>query len=233
MAGDRPASTIGVGAIALLVAIVAGLAWWSPRSRPVAHRDMPGLSERSRAAPAGPAAAEPPPASSAAAAGPTLDRAKRDQLRSLIWHAIGQSAPPAPAPSPAAAYVFPSKPPWETARALPPGEGGEVVGHIESKYIQERVRGDFFPLASKCYGDALGAHPDLGGRVVFAFNIVGDPKTGGIVEAVDVLDESTLRDPDVIDCMRQSFLSVTFPPPENGGEVTVVYPVEFSNDDGG
>jgi hypothetical protein len=69
--------------------------------------------------------------------------------------------------------------------------------------------------------------------VQFAFNIVGDAKIGGIVEAVDVLDTSTLRDPDTIDCMRQSFLSVTFPPPPDGGTVTVVYPIEFTSDDGG
>jgi hypothetical protein len=167
-----------------------------------------------------------------------LDRANRDELRALIWHSFGQPSPPeAAAPSKGAAYVLPEKPPWETSR-LPPLDGdpappGEPMGHIEPKYIQERVRNEFFPLAKKCYGDGLEQQPDLGGRVVFAFNIVGDPKTGGIVEAVDVLNESTLRDPDVIECMRQSFLSVTFPPPENGGEVTVVYPVEFSNDDGG
>ena len=48
---------------------------------------------------------------------------------------------------------------------------------------------------------------------------------------MDVLDKSTLRDPEFIDCMRQSFLSVTFPPPEGGGMVTVEYPIVFSPGD--
>lgn len=34
-----------------------------------------------------------------------------------------------------------------------------------------------------------------------------------------------------VECMRQSFLSVTFPPLKGGGYVTVKYPVEFSPDD--
>jgi len=50
-----------------------------------------------------------------------------------------------------------------------------------------------------------------------------------------VLNKSTLRDPDVIECLRESFLGVTFPPPKGGGAVTVEYPIVFSNsdDDGG
>jgi hypothetical protein len=163
---------------------------------------------------------------------PVLDRPKRDELRTLIWQAIGHPPPDPGAPTRAAAYVFPERPPWGEIRwdAAPGGRGSPG---IDPKYIQQRVREDFFPLARKCYEDALEHEPNLGGRVEFAFNIVGDAKIGGIVESVDVLNAGTLRDPEVIDCMRQSFLSVTFPPPPEGGTVTVVYPIAFSNDDGG
>jgi hypothetical protein len=220
--------------VTVTLALLAATGVWlasrkSPASRP--ERAISAVAEEQEpphaASPGAPGDNPSPKAASSGA--PVLDRAKRDQLRTLIWHAFGQPSPPeAPAPPRGTPYVMPEKPPWETA---PPKDG--PPGHIEAQYIQERVRSDFFPLAKKCYGDALEQQPALGGSIVFAFNIVGDPKTGGIVEAVDVLDKSTLRDPDVIDCMRQSFLSVTFPPPENGGEVTVVYPIEFSNDDGG
>ena len=80
-------------------------------------------------------------------------------------------------------------------------------------------------------------HHNIGGfeptdiEFVLAFDIVGNQNIGGIVEQVDVLDKSTLRDPEFIDCMRQSFLSVTFPPPEGGGMVTVEYPIVFSPGD--
>jgi hypothetical protein len=163
-----------------------------------------------------------------------LERAKRDQMRALIWQALGQSSPPdAAAPKKGGTYVLPDRPPWPDWPPHGDGDAAPALPRIDPKYIQESVRNDFFPLARKCYGDALEQNPQLGGKVVFAFNIVGDAKVGGIIEAVDVLNESTLRDPDVIDCMRQSFLTVTFPPPANGGEVTVVYPIVFSNDDAG
>ena len=161
-----------------------------------------------------------------------VDPAKREEVRRLIWDALTHAAPPAEAPPKRGAqYVLPDKPPWEVPSPTASDAAPAPSGRIEPKYIQERVRNDFFPLARQCYADGLGQNPALAGKVVFAFNIVGDAKTGGIVEAVDVLNESTLRDPAVIDCMRQSFLSIVFPPPAGGGEVTVVYPIIFSNDD--
>jgi hypothetical protein len=164
-----------------------------------------------------------------------LDPVKREQMRALIWQAIGRpSPPPAPQVKRRTEYVLPARPPWEVGRRAADEAGSPpVTGRIDPVYIQDRVREDFFPLALKCYQDGVAQDPSLAGTMHLAFNIVGDEKTGGIVEAVDVLDKSTLRDPEVIDCMRQSFLSITFRPPADGGEVTVIYPIDFSNDDAG
>ena len=157
---------------------------------------------------------------------PVLDRKKRDELRALLWRSLGQD-PPDAAPA-RAAYVLPEVPPWPEG----PGESDDAGPGIDPKYIQDRVRNDFFPLAKKCYGDMSARLPDAGGSIVLAFDIVGNKNIGGIVEQVDVLNKSTLRDPEFIDCMRQSFLSVSFPPPENGsGMVTVEYPILFSPED--
>jgi hypothetical protein len=156
------------------------------------------------------------------------DRARRDEMRALIWHALGQAPPDAEAPpSQGTAYVLPVRPSW------PEVSFDGAFGRIDPKYIGAAVRNDFFPLARDCYAKAQEKDPTIAGSVVLAFNIVGDEKIGGIVEAVDVLDKSTLRDPDMIECMRQSFLSTTFPPPEGGGTVTVEYPIVFSSGDGG
>jgi hypothetical protein len=170
----------------------------------------------------------PPPARNERTA---IDPERREELRRAIWEAIAHAPPPEAAPSKRGApYVLPDRPPWDVP-APRANDAAPGIPGIDPKYIQQRVRDDFFPLASGCYDDALTRAPGLHGKVVFAFNIVGDARTGGIVEAVDVLSESTLRDPEVIDCMRQSFLSVVFPPPASGGEVTVVYPIEFAPDD--
>jgi hypothetical protein len=102
---------------------------------------------------------------------------------------------------------------------------------MEPGYIRERVRNDFFPFAKVCYAEAVKAQGDLAGELVLRFIIVGDSKIGGIVESVDVLDKSTLRDHAMIECIRESFLGTKFPASEHGGWVSVEYPISFSPDD--
>jgi hypothetical protein len=167
----------------------------------------------------------PHPEASANGADVTFDRAQRDKMRELIWRAFGEAPPDAGPPPKARQYQL---------LHLAPGEGtgpSTGAGVIDPKYIQSHVRSEFFGPALQCYSEAQKRLPEPKGKIVFWFTIAGDEKVGGIVESVDVLDESTLRDPEMIECMRQSFLSVTFPPPKGGGVVTVKYPIEFSPDD--
>lgn len=165
----------------------------------------------------------------ATADAPVADRARRDQMRELIWKAFGQ-APPPDTETGKTRYVLPEHGAHWTGFE---GLRTDAEPGIEPRYIQDAFRSQFFPLAKKCYVDALGKTPDIRGKIVLWFVIVGDAKVGGIVESVDVLNKSTLRDPEVIECIRESFLGVTFPPPKNGGYVTVEYPIVFSPDDDG
>jgi hypothetical protein len=150
-----------------------------------------------------------------------LDAAARARLRETIWGALGEELPDSGIERPPTAYVLP------ISVSDPPGANGRM----EPEYIRDRVRNDFFPFARDCYAEALKTKGDLAGRIVLHFVIVGDSKIGGIVESVDVLDKSTLRDPTMIECIRESFLGTKFPPPENGGWVSVDYPISFSPDD--
>ena len=147
-------------------------------------------------------------------------------MRERIWRAFGQVPPTQPAPD-KYGYVLPQHGPgWTGLEGIGDAEPG-----IEPQYIRDSVRSQFFPVANKCYTDALSANVHLDGEIDLWFVIVGDPKVGGVVESVDVLDKSTLRDPDFVECLRQSFLGVTFPPPKGGGAVTVEYPIVFAPDD--
>jgi hypothetical protein len=150
-----------------------------------------------------------------------IDAAARERLRETIWGALGEGIPDSGSEHPSTAYVLPVSVPD------PPGD----AGGMEPSYIQDRVRHDFFPFARDCYAEALKETGDLAGQIVLRFIIVGDSKIGGIVESVDVLDKSTLRDPAMIECIRESFLGTKFPPPEHGGWVSVEYPISFSPDD--
>jgi hypothetical protein len=145
-------------------------------------------------------------------------RAERDQMRARIYQSFGKAPPLEPAPS--ATGHAPYAP-------MPELDGGG----IDPKYIQSVVHDDYFPLAKSCYAELMSRLPDAGGRLSFAFTIVGNPQIGGIVERADVTDDSTLDDPAMVTCMRESMLSMTFAPPPNGGAVTLTYPIEFSPDD--
>jgi hypothetical protein len=219
-----------MGAVAALI-VAVGLAVWfrlhpseEPQASTVAATTEDALGDpkavaRPESAPTAPQAPAPPP----------IDRAKRDAMRELIYKAFNQPPPPFTPPS-KATYVLPEHGPGWTGKEIPGQTGSAEVG-IEPEYIQDSVRQQFFPVANKCYVDALATNPKLAGQIDLWFVIVGDKNIGGIVESVDVLNKSTLRDPDVIECLRESFLGVTFPPPKGGGAVTVEYPIIFSNDD--
>jgi hypothetical protein len=105
-------------------------------------------------------------------------------------------------------------------------------GRMDPKYIQEVVRGDFFPMAQKCYEELLTRKKNAKGRVEMSFTIVADEKLGGILEDV-VADhgDGGLADEKMTTCMRESMSSLAFRPPAHGGYVTVVYPIEFAPDD--
>jgi hypothetical protein len=143
----------------------------------------------------------------------------RDELRKRIlagWAAAGE-------PEVAAAA--------KEGRFLPAPEAPDG-GRMDPKYIQEVVRGEFFPMAEKCYEELLTRKKGAKGRVEMSFTIVADEKLGGILEDVEAdHKDGGLADEKMTTCMRESMSSLAFRPPAHGGYVTVVYPIEFSPDD--
>ncbi|HEX3344078.1 MAG TPA: AgmX/PglI C-terminal domain-containing protein [Polyangiaceae bacterium] len=99
------------------------------------------------------------------------------------------------------------------------------------EYIRDRVREDLFPLAKGCYADALKRNPKLSGRLAVSFRILGDKKVGGVVDEAHMTEDTTIDDAEMQTCVRESMMSVSFDAPPNDGEVTVVYPIDFSPDD--
>ncbi|MEM6293653.1 MAG: hypothetical protein AAGA54_20430 [Myxococcota bacterium] len=119
------------------------------------------------------------------------------------------------------------------------------LGVLQKEYIREVVAEDLVPLASECYESVLANAPDLGGRVVMRFSIVGDESVGGLVEEVAFEDPNAPQDPEAEravpsfplaehpefeECMRESTASMLFEPPQGGGRVTVTYPIVFANE---
>jgi hypothetical protein len=172
-------------------------------------------------------------AASAEHEGPPLDRAKadrmREQIRALLadaglW-ALGGKPVEQPSAKPAGSYP--------TMPLNPNRDAGEAA--VDPEYIKQRIHEDLFPLAKQCYTNALEKNPKLGGRLEVSFKVMGDKKVGGVVDEVKLLDGTTIDDPEMQTCVRESMMSVSFDAPPDDGALTVVYPIEFSpgESDGG
>jgi hypothetical protein len=93
-----------------------------------------------------------------------------------------------------------------------------AFGRLPPQTIQSIVRASY-ERVSRCYEPGLARDPKLAGRVGIRFVIAGDGK----VSSTRIAD-CTLPDCSVAQCIRDEFMSLTFPAPE-GGAVTVVYPL--------
>ena len=166
--------------------------------------------------PAPPEPAAPPPAPREART--KLDPAKRmtrDLKREQIWRALG-SQPGANKQPSGTDQIDPGDAP--APRSLPP---------LSRKYIKDAIAEQLVPVARECYESALEDEPELEGKLVVEFMIVGAEEVGGIVESALISPSSTLHNPFLSDCMRESVMAVTFEPPEDGGQVKVSYPFVF------
>ena len=152
------------------------------------------------------------------------DRRVRDQLRQRILAGWAAGAEPEVAAAAREGRFVPA----------PAGADG---GRMDPKYIQEVVRGEFMPMAKKCYEELLSRKKDAKGRFAMSFTIVADDKLGAIVEDAEAdHGDSGVADEKMTTCMRESLSTLSFRPPAHGGYVTVVYPIELSpgdDDDGG
>lgn len=155
-------------------------------------------------------------------AAPHPDAQKRAELRRKILEAwaTGEKGPAAAADAKQGRFE---------EHPMPDGTG------IDPKYIQSTVREQLFPMVRGCYEDYLTRKPGARGQLDMWFKIVGDEKVGGIVEEDDEADAGIVSgftgDETMETCMRESLLSVTFPPPAKGGVVTVGYPIAFAPGD--
>ncbi len=98
----------------------------------------------------------------------------------------------------------------------------ETSGHIPPEVIQRIVRQNFgrFRL---CYENGLRNNPNLAGRVGVRFVIGRD---GGVMSSAN--GGSDLPDSGVVSCVVGAFRGLQFPQSEEGGAVTVTYPISFA-----
>lgn len=102
----------------------------------------------------------------------------------------------------------------------------EVQGDLDKDIVRRIVRAHINEVRH-CYEQGLTGNPQLEGRVSIEFSILG---TGTVSSAV--VNESTLPDAAVGNCITKSVKRWKFPKPEGGGAVTVTYPFVLSSGGG-
>jgi RNA polymerase sigma factor (sigma-70 family) len=197
--------------VAVGAAVVGGTAWW--------------LGTRTHAAPSARVASAHQPAGSAHArphVAKLPDKAARDALVAAIHEARAKrtAAPSSNPGAPPSASTTSSQGP---APALPDD------GDLDKDYIRSAMQ-DLIPLLTECYEHGLERDPTLAGSVAVDFTIEGEPGVGGVVGESKIDPdpaETTLRDPDVRECIQETMYALEIDPPKNGGTVRVHYPFTF------
>ncbi len=130
----------------------------------------------------------------------------------------------------------PREPPPEHERAnsddTEPATGGGLIDRTgERPYTVQVLNDDLMPLIDECYTMALERNSTLRGMLVVEFAIIGDEQIGGVVESVTTRDDSEIVEPEMLECISESILSVTLPPPEQSGRDQVALSVRFEPGD--
>ncbi len=147
-------------------------------------------------------------------------RAKRDALRQQIVAAQAQRNP-APLPN-----TVPS--PNETS-PTPPGSLTDRSGN--RGYLLRTMNEDLMPLADECYALARAQDPTLQGMLALNLEVLSDEELGGVVDTIDLAPANELKDPALLECVRESLLATTLPPPPHGGRDAFMLSLRLTPDE--
>lgn len=114
------------------------------------------------------------------------------------------------------------------ARASAPRPAKAAAASLDSDYIRSRLQ-EILPLIKECFEAGLERTPNLAGRIVLRFTVVGHEGIGGLVSDSQVLAEkTTLTDATVRECIQESVYAAQFVAPMGEGETVIEYPFSFS-----
>ncbi len=215
--------------LVVLAALAAGAAWYLRRGS-----KAPGEAPRAGDASGSPdgAVALPGRTGSAGAAPDAAAvkrrgeaRARRDALREQIARQLAsRPAPPAAGSGSAARPRSPTDP-------RPPGNLRDNLGGREA--LVARLNEDFMPLAAECIEEAQARIPQLAGMLAIGLETIADEELGAVVEVAEAAPASTVLDPLLLECIRESALSLTLPPPLTSGREKFELTLPIGPDAGG
>lgn len=216
MNGNRYASILVAG---LIIAVVGGFFYVRQRSKPPVSQTPTSESAETVSAEQAVAARVPSEAQETPTPGKRTPSAAALQAREKLLSAI------------TAAREERSR---NLALAGKPAEPATLDSTTPAgkEEIRKQATETLIPLVRDCYQEVLNHNPTLAGKIILRFTISGEPELGGLVETASVDEEqSTLKDSSMIECTRESSYALRFPPPRNGGSVSVELPIIFRPED--
>ena len=178
-----------------------------------------------------PAASSPDPQASApdAPPAPPPAKAERDRTRADALRKVFRAIATARDAARAAHDDASDDDGTNAARA--PTKDADAPGQLDPQYIKDAMK-ELVPLLKECHQMATADGGVADGKLVVSFEINGDPELGGVIgaSAIDA-ERSTLTHPMLEECVRETVYGMVLPAPENGGVVTVNYPLVFSSGD--
>ncbi len=112
----------------------------------------------------------------------------------------------------------------------PPGDEGHATSEDEDALGD--MNGRWITMSRDCYTAATMRLPGLEGKIDFQAVVVGDAAMGGVVESVTRGGDSTIDDPQLAACLRETILSLQFPPPRGGNWYRFDFQGSFGADGG-
>jgi hypothetical protein len=130
-----------------------------------------------------------------------------------------------------------SAPTRRSRGAEPPEEAEPEPGNLTDRtgnhgYLMKVMNEDLMPLADECYALARETQPELAGMLVIDVEIIGDEDIGGVIETATPGQDNELADPALLECVRESLLSTTLPPPPEGGKDAISLSLRLEPDEG-
>ncbi len=102
------------------------------------------------------------------------------------------------------------------------GDSTDTTLHIVDKTgdtseWEKRTLGTLDSLLGQCFDLGRTEDPTLAGTFALRFTLVGEPKVGGLLERVDILDENTsITQQTIRDCITQQLYALELDPPPDG-----------------
>ncbi|TPV96625.1 MAG: hypothetical protein B7733_03735 [Myxococcales bacterium FL481] len=218
-----------VAALLVAAAILTGPTAGIPERSDPPQSPSPGHSAEVDPAPAAAGHAGEPQAGDEAHPGkPSFHRPDRTKLRRLIHQAIAAHGVTPATPGSAEPASATGTDPVDSSLALPAPQAPPVP----SKELQKQMIGNFFeqanPLMQDCY-DSF-ARPGLQGVLAVGSDLIYDDQVGGVLDAIELQDHSSIvseQEPEFVECIRQSMLSIEMDHVEGFGKLWLTLNIDF------